>query len=208
MSSSLPDDLAQAAALLRAGRLGEARALLVEVVRREPRADQAWFLLSLAVEDARQQRDCLLRALQLNPKHGAARERLAELDEDQRESLPAPVPVPPAPRAPVLPPTTAAPSQLPFTARPAEPPLAQPPTVVEALRVRPAPTIPPPLAKASQPAAKPAPAWAFWVLLGLGSLAALMIATVAGLYWSGFFDPPPVAVVVVDQPTAITFPTL
>src|SRR5688500_17606145 len=80
MSSSLPDELAQAAALLRAERPGEARALLGELLRREPRSDQAWFLLSLAVDDPRQQRDCLQRALRLNPAHGPARERLAEMD--------------------------------------------------------------------------------------------------------------------------------
>lgn len=46
-----------------------------------------------------------------------------------------------------------------------------------------------------------------WSVLGLGTLSVLVCAAVAGMYWAGYFDPPP-PVVVVDAPTAITFPTL
>lgn len=95
MSSSLPDDLAQAVARLRARRLGEARALLTDHLRREPRSDHAWFLLSLTVEEPRRQRDCLQRALQLNLEHAYAREQLAELDDQPSAPSAAPA-VPPA----------------------------------------------------------------------------------------------------------------
>ena len=50
--------------------------------------------------------------------------------------------------------------------------------------------------------------WVAWLLVGLGALSALVCAALAGLYSAGYFAPEPPAVVVVDAPTAITYPTL
>lgn len=178
MSASLPDDLVQATALLRAGRLAEARALLVAVLGREPRADQAWFLLSVALEDVQQQRDCLRRAVQLNPGHSAARERLEKLEEAHA--------APSTPHSPSLDVRTTEPAVI------AESTLREP---------------------GSAPAAGPRCAprlavyCALWLLLGLGSVAGLAVATVTGLRRAGYFGSRSVAVVV-DAPTAITYPTL
>ena len=116
MSSSLPDDLAEAVVLLRARRMGEARALLIDSLGRHPRADQGRFLLSLAVDDPSQQRDCLQRALQINPQHANARERLAELNDDAPLPAAAPALAPLPPAAAVAPAPTAPPTRTPARA--------------------------------------------------------------------------------------------
>lgn len=200
MSSSLTSDLARAAALLKQRRRSEARGLLIDLVRREPRSDQAWFLLNLALDDPRQQRDCLKRALQLNPHHEHARRRLAELD------APAPGPSGAPSAKPVLPP-----------AAPPAPPL----------HPGPAPQVPassPVSAAVEQPRAEPAPSgahaaaslaghkkgssgWVLWAVIGLGVIAAVTCATLAVHYGTGSFEPEP-AVVVIFEATPVCFPTL
>jgi hypothetical protein len=90
MASLPPDPLGQAAALLRAGQMAQARALLAGYVRQRPESANAWFLLSHAIPDAAQQRECLERALSLDPGHAAARERLAELGSPRAAWPPAP----------------------------------------------------------------------------------------------------------------------
>ena len=95
------DPLEQAAELLRASRPGEARALLAAYLQAHPASDEGWYLLSHAVTDATHQRDCLERALHLNPNNRAARERLALLRGEASAPPPAafgarPAPPPPA----------------------------------------------------------------------------------------------------------------
>jgi hypothetical protein len=203
MSSSLINDLARAAAFLRDHHRNEARALLIDVVRREPRSDQAWFLLSLALDDPAQQRDCLRRALQLNPEHLHARRRLAELDVPQpaspggpTASMPAPV-VPPAPPAP----------QVHMPAAQRAPAAIEPATARSARFVTEAPAAAPRAASGSVVRTQGSAGWTLWAVIGIGVLATASCVTVAVLYAGGYFEPEP-AVVVVSEATPISFPTL
>jgi hypothetical protein len=80
---------------LKAGRTTEARALLQQAVRDDPRDELAWLWLSGAVETDEARREALLAVLALNPEHPIAQRGLAQLP-------PAPVPEPvlPAPARP------------------------------------------------------------------------------------------------------------
>ena len=73
------DALQHAEQILRQGRVHEARQLLVAFLRRAPDSAQAWWLLSQAVADGKQQMDCLKRVLRLDPGHAAAKTRLQEI---------------------------------------------------------------------------------------------------------------------------------
>jgi len=76
-----PSPLIQARNFIQAGRLNDARALLVDLVRQNPNNDQAWLLLSHTLSDPQQKIDCLERALRLNPRNADARAQLDNLTE-------------------------------------------------------------------------------------------------------------------------------
>lgn len=65
--------------LLQEGKKREAQLLLVTYLKRYPTSAEAWWLMSQAVEDEKQIRDCLERVLRLQPGHEQARRRLEEL---------------------------------------------------------------------------------------------------------------------------------
>ncbi|MFZ5818616.1 MAG: redoxin domain-containing protein [Chloroflexota bacterium] len=71
--------LIYAGELLQQGKGAEARNLLVGYIKRNPASAQAWWLLSQALADPKQQADCLERVLRLDPSHTLARARLARL---------------------------------------------------------------------------------------------------------------------------------
>jgi hypothetical protein len=73
------ETLRQAAELIRAGRSQEALPRLLAVVKADPQSEQAWLLLSYAVSEEKQQRDCLQRVLKINPANAEAAARLASL---------------------------------------------------------------------------------------------------------------------------------
>jgi tetratricopeptide (TPR) repeat protein len=70
------DLLARGEAALRAGDRPRARELLSAAVRADPRSAQAWLWLAGALDDHAQQRECLERALALDPQNAAARRGL------------------------------------------------------------------------------------------------------------------------------------
>jgi len=72
--------LKQAIACVNAGQLNEGRALLEQVLQRNPRNDRAWVWLSGCVEDPRQRRICLQQALLANPNNKAAQDGMKVLD--------------------------------------------------------------------------------------------------------------------------------
>ena len=82
--------LAQGAAAMRSGERARARQLLAAAVRADPRNAQTWFWLSGALDDPAQQRECLERALALDPEYAAAQHGL----EDLRVGSDAPHPSP------------------------------------------------------------------------------------------------------------------
>jgi hypothetical protein len=75
----LPDQLRQAAELIRGGDRTAARAQLARLVQSNPESPQAWYLLSLTLDDRARQLECLQRALNLDPKFALAARRLADL---------------------------------------------------------------------------------------------------------------------------------
>jgi peroxiredoxin len=117
MVAPLPDPIQRAEQALHDGNMLQARLLLVEFIKTNPRSDRAWWLLSFAVENVSQQIDCLKRVLQLNPAHAEARERLAKLKKTS--SLP--------PLQPAVSPFTVTPeSDEPQESKPEPPPALTP----------------------------------------------------------------------------------
>ncbi len=89
----LPDELRQAANLIRTGRSTEARPIVARYVQQHPESEQGWLLLSMVLREHSQQMDCLERVLKINPDNGLARERLSRL-QFERSAAPA-TPAPP-----------------------------------------------------------------------------------------------------------------
>ncbi|MCJ7514050.1 MAG: hypothetical protein MUO23_13930, partial [Anaerolineales bacterium] len=145
---ALMPELRMAVEHLRAGRLQSAQALLARHVVQYPDSEQAWFLLSFAVVDPKQQIECLQRALAINPGNTSAGARLTRLRSAQKPLQPAPGRVSPA--AAVGPPKAGVPQPAasPAKAAPAQPGPSSTPK-------------PRPSAAAARPAGapRPEPAW-------------------------------------------------
>jgi len=73
--------LQQAEDLLRAGKKQAAIPVLTEYVRQHPNSSRAWWMLSFAVSDLRQQIECTERVLDIDPAYDPARTRLAKLKQ-------------------------------------------------------------------------------------------------------------------------------
>ena len=73
--------LEKAIELRQAGQYEKARGLLVRLIKRNPKQSEVWYQLSFCVESEAQKRDCLRRALKLNPIHVEARAELKKLDQ-------------------------------------------------------------------------------------------------------------------------------
>lgn len=114
--------LEQGIVALRAGDRARARALLVAAVRAEPRDPRAWVWLAGALDEPARRRECLERALALDPQNAAARAGLASRESGvgSQESLPLPPTPAPRPPAPNLRPPTSDPR--PPTSAPRPPP--------------------------------------------------------------------------------------
>ncbi|MFP3855086.1 MAG: hypothetical protein ACLFWD_12420 [Anaerolineales bacterium] len=97
----LPKPLQDAVEHLRSGRRVKARQLLIPYVQDHPRSDVGWYLLSFTLADQDQQRECLQRALAINPGNQKARERLLQFQprepKEREPSAPSPIqqPIPP-----------------------------------------------------------------------------------------------------------------
>jgi Tol biopolymer transport system component len=91
MAQIAPDPLQQAIAHLRAGNTDQARPILINLVQQNPASEPAWYLLSLAVSDPKQQIDCLQRVLKVNPDNVDARDRLAKLTTPPYQPLTQPI---------------------------------------------------------------------------------------------------------------------
>ncbi len=75
-------NLQRAELLLREGRKEEARAVLMGYLRKDPSSARAWWLLSFALTDLRQQAECVERVLQMSPENMHARDRLSKLKSE------------------------------------------------------------------------------------------------------------------------------
>jgi hypothetical protein len=98
MSQPETDVIAVAQALVRDQQLPKAQRLLVEYIKQHPNSEQAWYVLSTAVDDPRKQIECLQRVLRINPANTEAQARLMKVMAGPAVSPPAaspPVPPPP-----------------------------------------------------------------------------------------------------------------
>lgn len=96
-----PDDqlLERAEQLLREGKGGQASPLLEDYLRRNRNSARAWWALSFAVSDPREQIECIEKVLELKPSHAAAYARLEKLKAGRPSKPVTPLsPTPPAPR--------------------------------------------------------------------------------------------------------------
>ncbi len=69
---------------IRARNVVEARRLLVDAVRREPRHEKSWLALASVLSDMGQAIDCLERVLIINPANATAKEWLALARQEQQ----------------------------------------------------------------------------------------------------------------------------
>jgi hypothetical protein len=117
---SIPQTLQRAAAYLQAGKPQLARPLLIEVVRQQPKSEEAWWLLSQAVTEQQQKIDCLQRVLRINPGNVEAQTRLRLLlSLPEERSVPIGRAATPDRPVPIVAPPITSPSE--------PPPLAVPP---------------------------------------------------------------------------------
>lgn len=129
MSTANPDVLLSAYSHIKAGELTTARTLLGKFLRTNPNSERAWLLLSLAVTEPAQQRDCLQRVLLLNPFNREAQTRLAQLNAPEAAPRVEASPDPPPAPAPDLPYIVGARSAAALSEAPTQPiPEAAPPT--------------------------------------------------------------------------------
>ena len=76
-----PEPLQQAAEMLRQGEFEAASKLLASFLQEHPGSADAWVLFSYALEDPVRKLECVERALQLEPEHSQAAQRMQELKE-------------------------------------------------------------------------------------------------------------------------------
>jgi hypothetical protein len=79
MSQPDSDSIAQAQEYIRSKQLPKAQRLLVEYIKKNPNSEQAWYVLSTAVDDPRKQIECLQRVLRINPANAEAQTRLMQV---------------------------------------------------------------------------------------------------------------------------------
>lgn len=97
--------LRRADELIRSGKSEFALPILIEYLRKNPRSEQGWLLLSLTIPERVRQIDSLRMVLKINPNNSIARSRLAQLKLEagspsaQAPSAPEPVSVEGQPKA-------------------------------------------------------------------------------------------------------------
>ena len=178
----LPDELRQAANLIRTGKSAEARPILARYLQQHPESEQGWLLLSMVLRDRAQQIDCLERVLKINPQNGLARERLLQFQAARPAAPPTPAPAKPVPAVVQKPQARAKPTPAAATPGAGSPARAKP--SAGAAEAKPAPGARPrktpaaPLADAEAPKPKKRGS-SVWIAL-------LVILAVVGLAVVGF----------------------
>jgi Tol biopolymer transport system component len=175
MNPQLRDQLAR---LLKAGDKAQARTLLINAIRQNPRDDWTWLAMAHIVDDEAQKRECLTRALAINPANPQARQLMDRL--------------PPVIPAPASPPQSLTPSLAPEPPAPT-PVIVETPAPIAPVEQPKQPTRPQPLEPVKRPAI---PLWV-WLASALGVLCLVGLA-VGGLWLARGFIAAPV------QPTAPT----
>jgi hypothetical protein len=157
MTTPPTNPLQQAAAYLRAGRRAEARGILAQYVRQNPNSENGWLMLGLALEEPKQQIDCLNIVLRINPNNAEARERIAQLTRPAAESGSVPPSPAPAGEKPGSGTSLPPPSFLQPAAAEAPPPPAPAPATIDIQSSIPTAQLPPLVEDAPPPAPPAAP---------------------------------------------------
>jgi hypothetical protein len=82
-------ELEKARQLFGQGNRDEARKILINAIRNDPRNPDIWFGLSFCVDDPQQKKDCLEKVLRISPNHPKAKGLLEQLligEEDLKET--------------------------------------------------------------------------------------------------------------------------
>ncbi len=79
MARDFSEVLQQAMEFYVAGQLVEARALLLDIVRADPRLEAGWMFLSYTLEEPAQKADCLRKVLAINPENVEAKVALEKM---------------------------------------------------------------------------------------------------------------------------------
>ncbi|MFT3891028.1 MAG: hypothetical protein QM730_05290 [Anaerolineales bacterium] len=87
------EQLNQAIAFIKAGNKPAALPILKEIIQADPQNENAWLWLYSCVDDVKQKRYCLQKALQINPNNIHAREALGKLTGLRPSSTQGAVPV-------------------------------------------------------------------------------------------------------------------
>ncbi len=133
MSQPEMDVIAQAQELIRSKQLPKAQRLLVEHIKKNPNSEQAWYVLSTAVDDPRRQIECLQRVLRINPANKEAQARLMKAMAAPAEPVSAP-PTIVAPQPPI-----SEPAPFKATLTPSAQPIETPAPIREPQPIEPAP---------------------------------------------------------------------
>jgi len=83
------DNVIQAIGLIKSGERGQARRLLVKAIIANPKDEDAWYLMAAVVGEKEKKLECLVRVLEINPKHDKAKRYLRKLirtKDDLKES--------------------------------------------------------------------------------------------------------------------------
>ncbi|MBZ0291454.1 MAG: hypothetical protein K8L99_02705 [Anaerolineae bacterium] len=88
MGEATEQVLARAFQLIEEDRLGEAEALLEDVLKDEPYNADAWWVYAHAVQDPKMAQEALQRVLETNPEYPGAAELLESLEEEYPEFQP------------------------------------------------------------------------------------------------------------------------
>jgi len=82
----------QAVAYIKAGDIEKGKQLLAEVLKQNPRDENAWLWMSRCVTDAEQKRYCFDKVLKINPNNENAKRGLAQLQQKQASQQPTSIP--------------------------------------------------------------------------------------------------------------------
>jgi len=75
--------LKQAAALIKAGKKEQGKNILLDILRANPKSENAWLWMSTVVDPIDQKEDCFKKVLEINPNNQHAKRGLASLRKKQ-----------------------------------------------------------------------------------------------------------------------------
>jgi hypothetical protein len=90
----MDDTLQKAINAIKAGDKAAGQRFLVEVLRADPKSEAAWLWMAVTLDDPQKKRECLQRALQINPGNDIARKGLAQLAPSPPVAVSEPVEMP------------------------------------------------------------------------------------------------------------------